>query len=56
MLHSGTVAQRGGIPVTMHEVLAGGARWAGRVFVCLSDDGNVAVVMSDARRPPRRWA
>ena len=60
MLHSGTAeARRGGIPVNMRKALAGGARWAGREFVCLSWGGNVAVVMGDVRRPsprPRRWA
>ena len=33
----------------MREALAGGARWAGRAFVCLSGGGNVAVVMGDVR-------
>ena len=37
--------------MNMREALAGGARWAGREFVCLSGGGNVAVVMGDARRP-----
>ena len=54
MLHSGTVPQRGGIPVNMREALAGGARWACREFVYLSGGGNEALVMGDMRRPSRR--
>ena len=54
MLHSGTVPQRGGISVNMREALAGGARWAGREFLCLSGEGNVALVMGDVKRPSPR--
>ena len=56
VLHSGTAPRRGGIPVTGTEALAGGARWAGREFVCLSGGDNVAGVMGAVRRPlPRPW-
>ena len=35
MLHSDTIPKRGGIPVNVREALACGARWAGRIFLCL---------------------
>ena len=57
MLYSGTVPQRGGLPVTrtVREALAGGARWAacgwgGNVRL----GRQVAVVMGDVRRPSPR--
>ena len=51
MQYSGTVLQRGRIPVNVREALAGGACSAGREFMCLRLlwGGNVAVVLGGMR-------